>query len=289
VLVARIDDRLRAALQALPPKPLDSAPQATKKQYSQKVSECVALVFAEELRERGLREARPAPPGVVGGSGAERRMAGGIGAKKVDVTWATEESGLLFAISVKSINFRDGKTKNFQKNLVNRRGDMLFESVTLHRRFPYAVLAGMIFLDRGAAEDNSDRRQSTFANAHDRLKLFTGRSDPAGRDEQYERLYLVLLGANPFDPDFKVYAVGESGQNVALEGVFDEFVRLIAERNPDFYDCADGAIVPLSHVSTAGRRREKGNAGPPPAAIAEPEIGPEEEETDSSDDELDPS
>ena len=63
-------------------------------------------------------------------------MAGGIGAKKVDVTWATEEGGLLLGVSIKTINFRDRKTGNFQKNLTNRRGDMLFEAVTLHRRFP---------------------------------------------------------------------------------------------------------------------------------------------------------
>lgn len=284
--MARVDDRLLAALKALPPKPPDSAKQSAKKQYSQQVSECVALVFAEELRERGLREARPSSPGELGGSGAERRMAGGIGAKKVDVTWATEESGLLFAISVKSINFRDGKTKNFQKNLVNRRGDMLFESVTLHRRFPYAVLAGVIFLDRGAAEDASDRRQSTFANAHDRLQLFTGRSDPAGRDEQYERLYLVLLDANQFGPSFDVYAVGEPIQAVELGKAFDEFVRLVAERNPDFYDYSDGVILPRG--SKVGRRKMEKGKTDGLLMVAETESSFEEEGVDSTDEEDEP-
>src|SRR5262245_14788113 len=119
-------------------------------------------------------------------------MAGGIGAKKVDVTWATEESGLLLAISIKSINFRDKRSKNFQKNLTNRRGDMLFEAVTLHRRFPYAVLGGFFFFDQAAESDGTTSRKSTFINAHHRFRLFTGRGDPAGRDEQYERLYIVL-------------------------------------------------------------------------------------------------
>ena len=50
----------------------------------------------------------------------------------------------MLALSVKSINFRDRRSRNFQKNLTNRRGDMLFESVTLHRRFPYAVLGGLL-------------------------------------------------------------------------------------------------------------------------------------------------
>ncbi|HYC89921.1 MAG TPA: hypothetical protein VEO54_11970 [Thermoanaerobaculia bacterium] len=93
-------------------------------------------------------------------------MSGGIGAKKVDITWATEESGLLLAISVKCITARDVATRNYQKNLINRRGDMLGEAVTLHRRFPYAVLGGFLFLDSGAAHDASDQRSSTFRNAH---------------------------------------------------------------------------------------------------------------------------
>ena len=96
-------------------------------------------------------------------------MTGGIGAKKVDVTWATEEGGLLLGISIKGINFRDGRSKNFRKNLTNRRGDMLFEAVTLHRRFPYAVLGGLFFLDHEAKYDATARRRSTFVNAHARF------------------------------------------------------------------------------------------------------------------------
>ena len=123
--MARIDDLLAEALKLLPEKPADGAKQDAKKRYSELVSQKVALALGAELRNRGLKEARPAGEGEFGDSGAERRMAGGLGAKKVDVTWATEESGLLCAISVKTINFRDSKTKNFQKNLINRRGDML--------------------------------------------------------------------------------------------------------------------------------------------------------------------
>lgn len=172
-------------------------------------------------------------------------MSGGIGAKKVDVTWATEESGLLFAASIKTINFRDLSTGNFQKNLTNRRGDMLFEAVTLHRKFPYAVLAGFFILDHEAANDHTDRRQSTFDNAHLRLRLFTGRSDPAGRDEQYERLYIVLLDANPSQPRFDAYLAGHPDRPIPLEAIFDELLELIAERDPDFYTVENGVLRPV--------------------------------------------
>ncbi len=166
-------------------------------------------------------------------------MAGGLGAKKVDVTWATEEAGLLLAISVKSINFRDKKTGNFQKNLVNRRGDMLMEAVTLHRRFPYGVLAGFFFMDKGAENDNTARRKSTFLNANARLRLFTGRNDPAGRDEQFERFYLILLEASPTSLDLRAYEVGKPDEQVPLDKVITGLLTIVAERNPDFYELDD--------------------------------------------------
>jgi hypothetical protein len=244
--VARIDDLLEAALCSLPAKPSDSALQAEKKRYSERVSEVVAQAIGQELRERGLKEARPALPGHLGGSGAERRMAGGLGAKKVDVTWATEEAGLLLAISIKSINFRDSRTGNFQKNLVNRRGDMLMEAVTLHRRFPYAVLAAFFFIDVGARSDGTARRRDTFTNAHARLKLFTGRNDPAGRDEQFERFYLISLQASPTQIEVEAFEVGRPDTPIPLSDVLDELLMIAAERNPDFYEFEDGRLRPAS-------------------------------------------
>ena len=173
-------------------------------------------------------------------------MAGGIGAKKVDVTWATEEAGLLLGISIKTINFRDRRTNNFQKNLTNRRGDMLFEAVTLHRRFPYAVLGGLFFLDKGAAHDQTKRRRSTFLNAHARFQLFAGREDPGGRDEQYERLYLVLLDASASHAQLDAYAVGDAKSPIPWTAVIDELLSVTALRNPDFYEYKEGNLITVS-------------------------------------------
>jgi hypothetical protein len=178
-------------------------------------------------------------------------MAGGLGAKKVDVTWSTEESGLLLAVSVKSINFRDRSTGNYQKNLTNRRGDMLMEAVTLHRRFPYAVLAGLFFLDKGAEADHrpregeASRRRSTFLNAHARLRLFTGRDDPAGRDEQFERFYVVLVEAAPERAEVRAYEVGKPDEEVPLGRIIDDLLARVAERNPDFYEFDAGRLRPV--------------------------------------------
>lgn len=249
--MARIDDLLDAALRSMPPKPPDKGTGSdAKKAYSERLSAVVARAVADELRKRGLEEARPAGPGELDRSGAERRMAGGIGAKKVDVTWATEQAGLLLAISIKSINFRDLKSGSFQKNLTNRRGDMLMEAVTLHRRFPYAVLAAFFFLNKGAAGDDiregaarTSRRRSTFLNAHARLRLFTGRNDPAGRDEQFERFYVFLVEASPEASEVMAYEVGKPNQPIPLETILDDLLALIAERNPDFYEFDAGRLI----------------------------------------------
>lgn len=243
--MSEAEDFLIAALRALPLRPSETASATEKKRYSEILSQQVALGFAQELRRRGLAEARPAPPGGPGDSGAERRMAGGIGAKKVDVTWATEEAGLLLAISVKSINFRDAKTGNYQKNLTNRRGDMLFEAVTLHRRFPYSVLGGFFFFDQGAADDTTETRRSTFLNAHRRFQLFTGRNDPAGRDEQFERLYIALHDPDPLSPRVRIFLAGLAAEEIALAAAFDDLIDLVALRNPDHYEIVNGKLKKL--------------------------------------------
>lgn len=247
----RLEESLEAALLALPPKPAADAKQG-KGAYSQAMSNAFGAALGAYLRERGCSEARPASPGELGGSGAERRMAGGIGAKKVDVTWATEEAGLIFATSIKTINFRDAASGNFQKNVTNRRGDMLFEGVTLHRRFPYSVLLGLFCFDKGAADDgkikgNKVTRKSTFLNTHQRLRLFTGRKDPADRDEQFEILCVLLVDTESSPPSVVAYDVGVPGKPVALDEVIDRAMVHVSERNPDFYeyDAAQRKIIRL--------------------------------------------
>jgi hypothetical protein len=243
--VARVDVLLLDAIKSVGPKPPDNASQSVKSPWVSRLSNVLAVALAEELRQRGMAEARPGGPGALGLSGAERRLAGGIGAKRVDVSWATEESGLLLACSVKTIMYRDSKSKAYQKNLINRRGDLLVEAVTLHRRFPYAVLSGWLFLDAQAANDGTLRRKSTFENAFPRLRLFTGRTDPAGREEQFEKLFLLLLDANPFTPTLTCYQVDDPATPVSIDDMLTELVALLGERNFDIYEASGPDIKKL--------------------------------------------
>ena len=259
------------------------------------MSQFVSLALSEELRQRGLVGTRPAAEGQLGASGAERRMSGGIGAKKVDITWATEESGLLLAISVKCITARDASTRNYQKNLINRRGDMLGEAVTLHRRFPYAVLGGFLFLDIGAANDASDQRSSTFRNAHRAFRIFTGRSDPAGRDEQYERFYLALVDASTSQPTVQFTHAGEPDRAITLDLALDTLLRPIADRDPDFYaivgpageidPAAEASPVSLARTRTSGTVIGSTSRGATSTATLASEIIPDDPDDEEAGDE----
>jgi hypothetical protein len=81
--MTRVEDLFATALKRLPEKPPDGpGNQDLKKRYSELMSQVVAAALADELRQRGLKETRPRGDGELGARGAERRMSGGIGAKK---------------------------------------------------------------------------------------------------------------------------------------------------------------------------------------------------------------
>ncbi|MCY3656477.1 MAG: hypothetical protein OXG95_07690 [Chloroflexi bacterium] len=112
---------------------------------------------------------------------------------------------------------------------------MLVEAVTLHRRFPYSTLVGLMIFDEDANHDDTPRRRTTFRNAHERLRLFTGRTDPAGRDEQYEGFYVGLVSASPDLATITFARAGEPESRLDLDEILAETLPVIAERNDDSY------------------------------------------------------
>lgn len=228
-------------------RPPDSSSREAKKNYAEKVSNAVAQGIAERLRVLGLPDCLPDPKT----GGRERQFAGGIGAKKVDVSYATEADGLILAISIKSICFPDGKTKNFQKNLTNRRGDLLAEATTLHQRFPYAVVGGLFLLDRRASADGTGRRASTFETAHEYFRTFDGRGTQTNAVERFEVLGIALFDTDPATVSY--FHAGNAGEEVSLDIFLERLLSRVAERNPDRFRFIDGKIQKRSGPSTASK------------------------------------
>jgi hypothetical protein len=226
------------------PRPPDDAEQGAKTRYGTLLSKQMAIVLSEQLRARGVPDCRPDP---VSGAGAERSFAGGIGSKQVDVSLATEEIGLVFAVSIKGIYFpdatrlrKDGRAY-FAKNLVNRKGDMLAEATTLHKRFPYAVLGGLFFFDRRAAADNSPGRRSTYDRAHRAFVPFASRLSHADADEKYEVFALGLCDA----VSYQLAWVGNPATPISLDEYITSLLRRVAEVNSDHFDFDGKNLVPV--------------------------------------------
>jgi len=225
------------AIQAAEPRPGNDALREPKKNYAERLSNNVAIAVAARLRELGLANCQPDPP-----AGRERQFAGGIGAKKVDVSYATEEDGLILGVSVKSISFPDRRTRNFQKNLTNRRGDLLAEATTLHQRFPYAVIGGLFLFDEGAATDGTERRPSTFVTANEYFRAFDRRNSQSNAVEKFEALGVVLYRAA--DPvGYRYFDAGQPETVKPLDTFFQRLLERIAERNPDRFRYAEGRLI----------------------------------------------
>lgn len=216
------------AIRAAAPRPDDKASRPEKKNYAERLSNEVAKVVARRLRDLGVTGCQPGFEG-----GKERQFAGGIGAKKVDVSFATETAGLVLGISIKSISFPDPRTKNYSKNLTNRRGDLLAEATTLHQRFPYAVLGGLFLFDIGASRDGTGRRPGTVTRAHEIFKAFNNRGSRSNAVEKYEHLGIVVYNAS--EPIGYTYFDVGAEKHAALDSFLLQLLERVAERNSDHY------------------------------------------------------
>lgn len=162
--------------------PDDAAPREIKKGYAETLSRKLAGELAAGLRGVGFPSVKPYP-----GEPGEKEFHGGLGSKKVDVSYSDEQHGLIFAVSVKSIGFAP-----FGKNLKNRFGDLCTEAIGLHMRFPYATVCMLFAFPEASDADHTQRRtRSTFRRAARLLATVSGREDYTDAGEKFELVTLL--------------------------------------------------------------------------------------------------
>lgn len=238
--------------------PPDSASQAAKKAYSEKLSHELAIEVADALRALEFARIRPerqvVPSGKYKGETRiikEKEFQGGLGPKRVDVSFADERHGLMLAVTIKTLNFPSfprikgsnppefdfSKRGKFSKNIKNRFGDLTTESITLHLRFPFAVVACLYVMPERSMQDKGDQmRSSTFERAAKLYGTISGRvayGDPA---EKFENVTLMLHRplsdpALPNDTWVRLYKAG-SMQEVSEDDYFLDLRELYNQRNP---------------------------------------------------------
>lgn len=215
---------LSDAVAAIGPRADDGAPQADKRRYSERLSAALAEEVAAGLRRAGFCDVKP----LRGGPG-EKAFQGGLGPKKVDVSYSDEQHGLKLAVSIKSICFAP-----FGKNLKNRFYDLCTEAITLHLRFPYAVVCALFAFPVDADEDTTPQRpDSTFARATQLLATISGREEYTDPGEKFENVAMLLFAPAGPDRAARVHLYdARTGLEMPEERYFQHLKETYNRRNP---------------------------------------------------------
>ncbi len=183
---------------------LGSAPptdRAQKKNWSERLSRELAVHVAQGLRElkfRGvLPEPDPANPSRVAGHESRARTSKGI--KKLDVNYSTPELGLALGVSIKTLNFRDEKSRRYTKNFTRIDNELRAEAMDYHERQPYAVMIGLVFLPLDSCTDGVARsatkpNPSSFAQSIRVFRNRAARVKPSDSPEKFERIFVACYG-----------------------------------------------------------------------------------------------
>jgi hypothetical protein len=216
------------ATEVIPPSGQGKAEQKARRRYSEVLSKNLAQEVAHGLREIGFTGVKP----LRGGPG-EKAFQGGLGPKRVDVSFADERHGLLLAVSVKTIT-----TEPYGKNLKNRFYDLCPEGITLHLRFPYSVVCGLFCLPNAANEDVSPARKvSTFERARKLLSTISGRQEYTDPGEKFENVTMMLfqpVTEDPSQPPWLKLIDSLTNKEMSEAEYFEMIRQIYNRRNPHF-------------------------------------------------------
>lgn len=210
----------------IPPSGKGSAEQKARKRYSEVLSKKLAQEVAHGLREIGFHGVKP----LRGGPG-EKAFQGGLGPKRVDVSYSDEQHGLKLAVSVKTIT-----TEPYGKNLKNRFYDLCPEGITLHLRFPYSVVCGLFCLPNAANEDvTANRKVSTFERAKKLFSTISGRQEYTDPGEKFENVTMMLFQPVTIDSSVEPWIRlidSTTNKEMTEPQYFDMLRQIYNRRNP---------------------------------------------------------
>jgi hypothetical protein len=174
-------------LKAAEPRPTATTTQHEKNQYAVRFADAMAAILASDLGRlmRGI-------------SASPKRTAASVrGAKQLDVNFSTPATGLALGISLKSVHIRESTgAKRYTHNLKRNEEELRIEASGYHKRQPYAVMVGVLFLPFDSCEDGKKTNPSSFGSWVRHLRPYAGRNEPRDDEDRFEAIYIGL-----YDPD----------------------------------------------------------------------------------------
>jgi len=174
-------------LAAAEPRPTRGASPSIKNQYAVRFADAIARRIALHLQDR--------LPGI---EASARRAAGSVmGTKQLDVNFSSPQLGLALGLSLKSVHIRDvGGAGRYTHNMKRNEEELRIEAYGYHKRQPYAVMAGVLFLPFDSCDDARSRNPSSFGSWVRHLRPYTGREKPTDEFDRFEKVYVGL-----YEPD----------------------------------------------------------------------------------------
>jgi hypothetical protein len=244
---------IREVLEASRPRPEVGDSSTKKGQYAVRFAEPMARRIAADL---GVRL-----PGI--GATTERTARSLRGQKQLDVNFSTPQHGLALGISLKSVHLRDPKTGRYSHNMKRNEEELRIEASGYHKRQPYAVMIGVLFLPFDSCDDGKKDNPSSFGSWVRHLRPYAGRTNPEDDGDRFEKLYVALY--EPSGSDLRFFDIQSDppknrrpAKDGDLLGADDRPRRLLTyaefldavyhcylERNSAEFRWADGEEEPL--------------------------------------------
>lgn len=237
---------LAEVLKVAKPRPKQSDPVGNKIQY--------ATRFADQMAEQIALHLSPRLKGI---SASTKRTAGSVrGSKQLDVNFSTPEVGLALGISLKSVHIRDvGSSERYTHNRKRNEEELRIEATGYHKRQPYAVMVGVLFLPFDSCDDGKKDNASSFGSWVRHLRPYAGREKPDEDSDKFEKIYICL-----YEPDGSEMAFFDVEWNPPKNGrpkvlrsyleFLDEAYLAYLKRNGTEFIWAEGDAEPLDVAST---------------------------------------
>jgi hypothetical protein len=259
---------LQEVLSAAEPRPVYGDSQPERNKY--------AIRFADRMAVAIARDLSPKLRGIVASS--ERAAGSARGKKQLDINFSTPQLGLALGISLKSVHLRDsGSGKRYTHNLKRNEEELRIEATGYHKRQPYAVMIGVLFLPFDSCTDAKRDNPSSFGSWVRHLRPYAGRSGPRDDEDRFERIYIALYEPDGSDLRFFDGAADppKSGRPRSDGPLHDEIGR--CRRLLTYEEFLDCTYRDYLHRNSADFRWADGEEEPLEAKEIEPVDGDGEE------------
>lgn len=223
-------------------RPAPHVDPALKIDYAVRFAEAMAQQMADDLSPR-LKQI----------SATTKRTAGSMGgkSKQLDVNFSTPKLGLALGISLKSVHIREGKgAKRYTHNMKRNEEELRVEAIGYHKRQPYAVMLGVLFLPFDSCTDGKSG-PSSFGSWVRHLRPYTGRHEADDDIDKFEKIFIALYetdGSNLrfFDVGLDPPKNGKPAQLLSYAEFLDDAYHQYLSRNDAEFKWAGGEDAPLN-------------------------------------------